>query len=218
MRRCGPRSPKGPRGRRPPRARRTGSLAYLPGPRRRSRALWRRVDQQCAREQTSWWTSRLGRGRRERLRVREGRGNGRRRGSEKLEEVERLKGPTCVSPFLFDCCWYSVTADRSSLQLKIGENVLMCLFSYSRLCRQANSYSLPVLTCACAGLSGTLLVPLVEVHEVRKSGAPAASPAYRRAGASCRCKPQLKLNILASPLSWATRSRYCAPHTLRKRS
>lgn len=80
----------------------------------------------------------------------------------------------------------------------------------SRLCRQANS-SLPVLACACPGLSETLLVPLVDVHEVRKSGAPAVSPAYRRAGASCHCKPQLKLNIFASLLSWATKRLCCAP-------
>lgn len=152
------------------------------------------------------------------MRVREGRGNGRRRGSKILEEAERLKGPTCSSPFLLDCYWYLVTADRSSLQLNMGENVLMCLSCYSRLCRQANSYSLPVLARACAGLSGTLLVPLVDVHEVRKSGAPAASPAYRRAGASCRCKPQLKLNILATPLSWATRRLCCASPIHRKRS
>lgn len=54
-------------------------------------------------------------------------------------------------------------------------------------------------------------MPLVDVHEVRKSGAPAVSPAYRRAGASCHCKPQLKLNILASLLSWATKRLCCAP-------
>lgn len=69
------------------------------------------------------------------------------------------------------------------------------------LCRQADNYSLAVLACDCAGVLGTLSVPLVVVHEVRKSGAPAASPAYRRAGASCRYKPQLKLDTFASPLS-----------------
>lgn len=139
-----------------------------------------------------------------------GRSNGRRRGSEKLEEAERLKGPTYDFCFLFDCYWFSVPADRNSPQLKMGKNVLMCLFCYSRLCPQANN-SLPVLACAGPGLSETLLVPLVDVHEVRKSGAPAVSPAYRRAGASCRCKPQLKLNILASLLNWATKRLCCAP-------
>lgn len=114
--------------------------------------------------------------------MREGRDNGRRRGSEKLEEAERLKGAVCGSRFLFDRYWCSVTADWSTLELKMGENVLRCLSCYSRLCSQANSYNLPVLARACPGLLGNLLVPLVDVHEVRKSGAPAASPAYRKAG------------------------------------
>lgn len=51
--------------------------------------------------------------------MREGRGNGRRRGSEKLEkleEVECLKGAACFSRFLFDYYWDSEAADLWCLQ------------------------------------------------------------------------------------------------------
>lgn len=133
------REAEGPRGRRSPRARRTRFLSYLPGPRRRGRALWRRVGWPYAREQTVCWTRRQRRGRREGLRVREGRGNGRRRGSEKSEEAERLKETVCSPCFLFNRYWCPLTADGSTLQLKMSENVLRCLSGYSRLCRQANS-------------------------------------------------------------------------------
>lgn len=86
----------------------------------------------------------------------------------------------------------------------------MYLSSCSRLLRQAVSYRLAVLAHAYAGVSGTFLVPLVCTHEVRKYGASAASPAYWREGASCRCKPQLKLDTLDCALNWATRRLYFA--------
>lgn len=93
----------------------------------------------------------------------------------------------------------------------------MCLSCYSRLCRQADSYSLPVLTCAYAGLSGTLLVPPVDVHEVRKSGAPAASPAYRRAGGflPLQAAAQIEHPFLSSKLGHKE-SVLCTPHTQKK--